>query len=532
MAKPKVHVIPAKERRIEQFLEDKKNRKRVAAYARVSTDDAEQLNSYEAQVSFYTEHIQSNPEWQFVKVYTDEGISGLMTKNREGFQEMITEALAGKIDLIITKSVSRFARNTVDTLTYVRKLKEKGVEVYFEKENIYTMDSKGELLITIMSSLAQEESRSLSENVKWGQRKRFADGKVSLAYKSFLGYRKGVDGRPEVVPEEAIIIKQIYRDYLLGMTYKGIASKLMENNIPSPRGKSVWHDSTIKSILTNEKYKGDALLQKKFTVDFLTKKMKVNEGEVPQYYVTNSHEGIVTDEVFEMVQIEMERRKKFNMGRSSNYFFSGRIICGCCGEPYTRNVWHSNSKYKRYVWRCGKKYDGSEPCTSTHLYEDEIKNAFVQLVNELFMERDDLILTCKKLVGEVLGTDRLEKKLQEIQEQADDLYEKLNEHIRQRGRVLEESDEQRQQFEEDLKTYESLQEKIRKITDSINDKNRRRFDVEQFISNISQINSRVLEFDQGLWISLIEVATVPPDGEKKINLRLRNGEERIIDLAK
>lgn len=528
----KVIVIPPKKKlNLHLEAEEGPQKRRVAAYARVSTDEDEQLNSYDAQIDYYEKHIKSNPDWEFVKVYTDEGISGLMTKKREGFQSMIQDALAGKIDLILTKSVSRFARNTVDTLTNVRKLKEQGVTVFFEKENIYTMDSKGELLITIMSSFAQEESRSLSENVKWGQRKRFADGKVSLAYKSFLGYRKGADGRPEVVPEEAVIIKQIYRDFLFGMTYKGIAAKLMENNIPTPRGKSVWHDSTIKSILTNEKYKGDALLQKKFTVDFLTKKMKVNEGEVPQYYVTDSHEGIVSDEIFEMVQIEMERRRKLNTGRSSSYFFSGRIICGCCGESYTRNVWHSNSKYKRYVWRCGKKYEGAEPCASTHLYEDEIKNAFVQLVNEILVERDDLILTCKELVGEVLKTDRQERRLKELKGQSDAMYEELNEHIRQRGRVLEESDEQRQQFEEGLKAYEALQEKIRKISDSISDMNRRRFDAEQFMLNISKISTKMLEFDRELWISLIEVAIVPKSGRKEIVFKLRSGEKRIIALS-
>ena len=184
-------------------------KRRVAGYARVSTDSDEQFTSYEAQIDYYTQYIQRNSEWAFVKVYTDEGISGTSTKNRTGFNEMIDDAMSGKIDLIVTKSVSRFARNTVDSLVTIRKLKEKGVEVYFEKENIYTFDSKGELLLTIMSSLAQEESRSISENVTWGQRKRFADGKVNLPYKQFLGYRKGADGLPEIVPEEAAIVRRI-----------------------------------------------------------------------------------------------------------------------------------------------------------------------------------------------------------------------------------------------------------------------------------------------------------------------------------
>jgi site-specific DNA recombinase len=227
---------------------------------------------------YYTKYIQSKPEWAFVKVYTDEGISALNTKHRDGFNEMISDALDGKIDLIVTKSVSRFARNTVDSLTTVRKLKEKGIEVYFEKEGIATLDSKGELLITIMSSLAQEESRSISENVTWGQRKRFADGKVSVAYGKFLGYCKGADGVMEIVPEEAEIVRCIYRQFVQGKTTNAIAAGLTRRGVPTPGGKEKWQAATIESILTNEKYKGAALLQKKFTTDFFDKKDEAQRG--------------------------------------------------------------------------------------------------------------------------------------------------------------------------------------------------------------------------------------------------------------
>ena len=273
-----VTVIPPTIQPITHLARNAVVRRRVAAYARVSTSSEEQLTSYEAQVDYYTRFIQSKPEWEFVRVYTDEGISAVNTKKREGFNQMVRDALDGKIDLIVTKSVSRFARNTVDSLVTVRKLKEKGVEVYFEKENIYTLDSKGELLITIMSSLAQEESRSISENVTWGQRKRFADGKVSLPYSHFLGYRKGADGLPEIVPEEAETVRWIYSLFLSGKTTSSIASFLTREGIPTPAGKKRWAASTVESILKNEKYKGDALLQKAFTVDFLTKKQKKKRG--------------------------------------------------------------------------------------------------------------------------------------------------------------------------------------------------------------------------------------------------------------
>lgn len=248
----KVTVIPAKKNRLPiNVLNNETPKLRVAAYARVSTNNEEQLTSYEAQVDYYTRYIRAKDEWEFVEVYTDEGISATNTKKRDGFNRMVADALAGKIDLIITKSISRFARNTVDTLTTVRRLKEKGIEVFFEKENIRTLDGKGELLITIMSSLAQEESRSISENVTWGQRKRFADGKVSIPYGRFLGYRKGENDLPEIVEEEAAIIRLIYRLFLYGKSPSAIASYLTDEGIKTPGGKTIWRSKTVESILSN-----------------------------------------------------------------------------------------------------------------------------------------------------------------------------------------------------------------------------------------------------------------------------------------
>jgi DNA invertase Pin-like site-specific DNA recombinase len=247
----KVTVIPPTIHPLTHLPSAAAGRRRVAGYARVSTDSDEQATSYEAQVDYYTRYIQSKPEWEFVRVYTDDGLSGCSTKRRQGFQEMVADALAGKIDLIVTKSVSRFARNTVDSLVTIRQLKERGVECYFEKESIWTFDSKGELLITIMSSLAQEESRSISENITWGQRKRFADGKVSMPYKRFLGYEKGEDGLPAVVEEEANVVRFIYRLFLEGKSSAGICKCLEELGIPAPGGGCKWSKTTVESILTN-----------------------------------------------------------------------------------------------------------------------------------------------------------------------------------------------------------------------------------------------------------------------------------------
>ena len=335
-------------------------RRRTAAYARVSTDSDEQFTSYEAQIDYYTRFIREHSDWMFLKVYTDEGITGTNTRKRDGFNQMIADALAGKIDLIVTKSVSRFARNTVDSLVTVRKLKERGIEVFFEKENIWTLDSKGELLITIMSSLAQEESRSISENVTWGQRKRFADGKVSMPYKNFLGYEKGEDGMPVINEKEAAVVRLIFRLFLDGKTPAGICCQLESEGVPTPSGKEKWSQTTVNSILRNEKYKGDALLQKKFTVDFLTKRMKANEGEVPQYYVEGSHAAIICPAEFDKVQAEIVRRKTLGRSYSGISVFSSKLICADCGGYYGQKVWHSTDKYRRLIWRCNAKFNGEK----------------------------------------------------------------------------------------------------------------------------------------------------------------------------
>lgn len=284
-------------------------RRRTAAYARVSTDHEDQITSYAAQVDYYTYYMRERADLEFVAVYTDEGITGTSTKHREGFKRMIADALAGNINLIITKSVSRFARNTVDLLSTIRLLKEHNVEVFFEKENIRTFDSRGELLLSIMASIAQEESRSISENCKWGQRRRFAEGKVTVPFKRFLGYDRGEGGSLVINKEQAEIVRRIYDEFLQGATPYAIARSLTEDGIPTPGGKEKWSRNVVKSILTNEKYKGDALLQKVFTVDYLTKRKKKNNGEITRYYVEGDHEPIIPPKIFDEVQAEFERRK-------------------------------------------------------------------------------------------------------------------------------------------------------------------------------------------------------------------------------
>ena len=398
---PKVTMIPATINPLTHLPSVAARKRRVAGYARVSTDSDEQFTSYEAQVDYYTKFIQSKPEWEFVKVYTDEGISGTNTKRREGFKEMITDALDGKIDLIVTKSVSRFARNTVDSLVTIRKLKENGVECYFEKEGIYTFDGKGELLITIMSSLAQEESRSISENITWGQRKSFSDGKVHLPYKRFLGYEKGEDGRPAVVESEARVVTLIYGLFLEGKTQAGICKYLEELGIPSPGGKAKWSKTTVTSILQNEKYKGDALLQKSYTVDFLTKKRTQNKGEIQMFYVEDDHDAIISKRIWECVQLEIKRRKKYLEEHGTNSYshrpesnpFASKIICGDCNKVFARKGWRSSTGVERKVWQCSERYKvkGVMECVNRHVEEETLIKAYLMAWNALVENREDFM---------------------------------------------------------------------------------------------------------------------------------------------
>ncbi len=494
-------------------------RKKVAGYARVSTDLEEQLTSYEAQVDYYTKYIKSNPDWHFVKVYTDEGISATSTKRRDGFNRMIADALNGKIDMIITKSVSRFARNTVDTLTTVRQLKEKGIEVYFEKENIYTLDSKGELLITIMSSLAQEESRSISENVTWGQRKRFADGKISLPYSRFLGYDRGEDGLPQINEDEAVTVKMIYRLFLEGKTPHGIAKILTAEGIPTPGGKEQWHPGTIYSILRNEKYKGDALLQKNYTVDFLTKKQKINEGEVPQYYVQNSHPAIIQAEVFEMVEQELLRRKASPSRHSGTDIFSSRIICGECGTNYGAKVWHSNDKYRRVIYQCNHKFKGNEKCKTPHLDEVTIKGMFVSALNKLITCRDEVFNNFEIVKDIIFDTSALDKELKELQNEMVVLAEMIQKCVDENAHTKVNQEDYKKHYEDLSNRFEDLKTQYNKAQDQRKLKEARQEKTKAFMSTLQQQKDLVSEFDERLWYTLLDFATVYSDDDVRFTFK-------------
>ena len=524
----RVRTIPATVQRFSPQRAALHAKKRVAAYARVSTDEEEQLTSYEAQVDYYTRYIQANPDWELVEVYADEGISGTNTKKRKNFNRMIEDALAGKIDRIVTKSVSRFARNTVDTLTTIRKLKDKGVGVFFEKENIDTLDSKGELLITIMSSLAQEESRSISENVTWGWRKRIADGKVTVAYSHFLGYEKGEDGTMQITEDEAKIVRQIYGMFLDGKTPSGIAARLSRQGIPSPAGKEKWQSSTVKSILTNEKYKGDALLQKTFTVDFLQKKKKANEGEVPQYYVENSHPAIVTEEVFDLVQHELRRRQQKGRHTSAASIFSNRIVCGECGAYYGSKVWHSTDAYRSRIWRCNRKYETKgSPCPSPHLREEELQNAFLNAINQVIQKKEEIIEACSQALRTLNDTSSLEQKAARLQEEQDIVYGEIESLIHENAQVAQDQKEYNRRMEALYARCEELKSSMAKVRSQIMDRAGRSRNIEAYLQKISRTEPLTV-FDESVFTGTVDCVIVckgEGKNDRQMVFRFKDGTE-------
>ena len=525
-----VKVIPAAEsRQGPQAMPGLMRKRRVAAYARVSTDSDEQATSYEAQVDFYTRKIKSNPEWEFVEVYADEGVSGTSTKGREGFKRMIADALAGRIDLILTKSISRFARNTVDTLTAVRDLKAKNVEVYFEKENIYTLDSKGELLITIMGSLAQEESRSLSQNVTWGKRKRFADGKFSMAYKHFLGYRKGPDGMPEIVPEEAEVIREIYARFLGGATPTGITKALMAEGIKSPAGKDKWTATNVLSILTNEKYKGDALLQKTFTVDFLGHKTKRNEGEVQQWYVTGSHQAIIDPDEWELVQMELARRDSLGLSYRGDSPLSGRLVCADCGGFYGPKVWHSTDKYRTVIWQCNSKFRNDERCATPHIREEDVKAAFVRAYNSLAGIRKSALEDLEAIIGAIEAPESLQPKIDEATGEAALIAAAARDLISRNASGGMPRDEFEAEYAKLDERYKEAEARLRELEERQRSASARRARASAFAAAYRKSKTIIAEWDQALWCLMVETVKVHRDG--RLEFVFRNG-QTVMDRIK
>lgn len=475
---------------------EKYRQRRVAAYCRVSTDDEEQLTSYNTQKRVYTDMVMANKDWELVGIYADEGISGTRADKRPEFKRMIDDCFAGKIDYIITKSVSRFARNTVDCLDHVRQLKARGIGVYFEEQNIDTLKCDSELYLVIYAGFAQSESESMSKNITWSYRKNFEDGKCIYIYKKLLGYKKGADGTPEIVPEEAVIVERIFNMFLAGMTAEGISNVLKAEKIKVPGKELNFSKKMILGILQNEKYCGDCILQKTVTVDCISKTRKKNEGEAPMYLVENSHPAIVSREVFNRVQEEISRRKALPpqskkkavtaSGKYSKYALTEVLKCGECGSRYKRVTWTSRGK-KQIVWRCVSRLDhGKKYCKdSITVKEGELQEAIVRAIRK-FNEEDDstYIALMKATLGDALGItgnneeieflerriEALNKRMVQIVSASVQAGESVEHHEDEFRRIAEEIDQLKRRIDaahEKRKENPGEQERLKEIQATI-----------------------------------------------------------------
>lgn len=510
-----ITVIPARRRVGNTVNKEVKPKLKVAAYCRVSTDSDEQSTSYEAQVEHYTNFIQKNEEWEFAGIFADDGISGTNTKKREEFNRMIAECMEGHIDMIITKSISRFARNTLDCLRYIRQLKEKNIPVFFEKENINTMDSKGEVLLTIMASLAQQESESLSKNVKMGMQFRFQKGEVQVNHNRFMGYTKDEDGHLIIEPAEAEIVKRIYREYLQGASLKQIGDGLMEDGILTAAGKVRWRPESVKKILRNEKYIGDALLQKTYTVDVLTKKRVKNNGIVPQYYVENSHDPIIPRDLYMQVQEEMLRRANLHSGAnrkkrvySSKYALSNIVYCSKCGDIYRRIAWNNRGKHST-VWRCVNRVEhGPDCCDAPTIQEDELQNAVVKAINMALGGKEDMLSALEENIAMVLALE-YETSIESLDAKLDEMQQELLKRANAR-----------QDYEDLADEIDCLREMKQKVMLD----NAEREGMKQRISEMQQFlagqTEQIEEYDENLVRRMVEKITVYED---KFTVEFKSG---------
>lgn len=435
----KVITIPARPEKAQDKAVQRQ--KRVAAYCRVSTDEEEQLSSYEAQRTYYTDKIMTNKDWTMVGIFADEGITGTSARKRPEFLRMIRLCKQKKIDIILTKSISRFARNTVDCLNYIRSLRELGIAVIFEKENINTLESDSELLITMLGAFAQAESESISANVRWGKRQAMREGKATIQYKKLYAFERGDDNNIRIIPEQAEVVRRIYRQFLSGMSLRMIKQGLEAEHIPNATGGAKWTVPAIRSILSNEKYCGDVLLQKTFTSDCISRKVIKNTGQLPMYLIQDHHEGIVDRNTFYAAQTELARRtsqkspskKNAPTGKScyaSKYALSERLVCGECGTLYRRCTWSKNGK-KRVVWRCVSRLDyGTKYChNSPSLDEALLHQAILAAINSAMSNKQVLIheiteameLELAPIPGESMSLADIDRRLSELNDQTREL---------------------------------------------------------------------------------------------------------------
>ena len=525
---PKKIVTVIEPKRSMSVDKEKYRQKRVAAYCRVSTDSEEQLVSYANQKKVYTEMIGSRKDWCFAGLFADEGKSGTRADKRPEFNKMINACLAGKIDYIITKSVSRFARNTVDCLDYVRMLKSKGIGVYFEEQQIDTLKTDSELYLVIYAGFAQSESESISKNIIWTVRNKFEEGIPVFMYKRFLGYRKGANGEPEIVPSEAAIVERIFNLYLAGETVDSISKMMQAEHYQIPGKNISFSKGMIMSMLANERYCGDAILQKSVTVDCIEKKRKKNTGEAPMYYVQNSHPAIIDRVTFNKVQEELARRRAktpastkttiTSTRKYSRYALTDVLICGECGTRYRRVTWSRNG-VKRIVWRCisrldyGKKYCKDSPT----IFEDKLKEAIVRAVNK-FNDQDNATYKAlmRATIGEALGlnsdpeeVDLLERKIEALNNK---MLALVNESVIS-GEGIEAHESEFMSLSQEV---ELLKQRIAAMQESAAADSGEQERLEQIQAIIAEREDNRTEYDDSIVRQMIECIKVYPGGKLEI----------------
>lgn len=537
---PKVIIIPAKQEMAENRTI--KRQLRVAAYCRVSTDDEEQLTSYEAQQTYYTDKIMTNPDWTMAGIYADEGITGTKATKRPEFLKMIRKCKQKKIDLILVKSISRFARNTVDCLNYIRTLKSLGIAVIFEKENINTLNEDSEMLTTIMGAFAQAESESISQNVKWGVRQAMKEGRVSIRYKNLYAYDEGEDGQPKIIESEAAVIRRINDEFLSGRSLPMIKDGLEADKILTPKGGNVWAVSAIRNLLKNEKYCGDVLMQKTFKTDPISGKTKRNTGQLPMYLIQDHHPAIISRDTYNAVQAEFARRtsgkapstKLAPTGQacySAKYALTGIVICGECGNQYRRCVWNKRGQ-KRPVWRCSNRIDyGSKYChKSPTIYEVPLKAAILDAINSVMSDKEVLIQQIEDAMrmelipfpGGTMSAGDIERKIKELEAEFQALFEEAQ---KEPGGYMKYTEEF-QRITNDIAELKNKKSLLMEKQQSDSAANKRIQDAVRLLNNSS---AEVTKWDEGMIRQLVDYIKVLAEDRVLICLRGGIEVERFVE---
>ena len=531
-------MIPATKKTTADTI-DKYHQLRVAAYCRVSTEQEEQQNSYQVQIDYYTDLINKNKEWEIAGIFADEGISGTQTKKRTEFNKMIRLCKKRKIDLVLCKSISRFARNTVDTLEYVRQLKDLGIGVIFEKENINTLTMTSEFMIALYGSFAQAESESISKNVSWGVEKAFRDGKVRYNLNSLYGYHKGADGKPEIIPEEAEVVRLIYKLYLDGLTLRQIARHLKNLNIPK-REYAEWTINSIHSILLNEKYVGDALLQKTYTVDCITHKKAKNNGERAKYLVTDAHDAIIDRDTYNLVQQEMTRRSSLRkksdkciteQGKySGKYALTEIMVCSECGAAYRRQIWNIHGR-KCPVWRCVSRFDnGNRYCKqSPSLHEDKLHKAILSAINEYYDCKDNIKELLKSNVEQAM-TGVSPKETKEIQKRLREIDDARNDYISLIAAGTMDEEALDEEFQKLYTEEQELNSRLKALEGNNNIDNKKRSRITQALQKIDNSFCELTEYNDMLVRKLVECVKV--NSKTEITMIFKGGIETTVEVEK